>query len=130
MRIVVQRVFEAWVKVGGATISHIKEGIIVYVGLTPGDNKQVIEQMVSKTLNMRLWEREGKSWNASVMDIKGEVLAVSQFTLYGIMKGNKPDFHQAMPAQQARQLFHLFVDMLKSKYKADKIQTGEFQALM
>jgi D-tyrosyl-tRNA(Tyr) deacylase len=55
MRIVVQRVFEGWVKVGGATISHIKEGIVVLVGLTAGDNKDVVEHMVSKTLNMRLW---------------------------------------------------------------------------
>lgn len=54
--------------------------------------------MVSKTLNMRLWEKDGKHWNGSVMDIKGEVLAVSQFTLYAIMKGNRPDFHSAMPA--------------------------------
>jgi D-tyrosyl-tRNA(Tyr) deacylase len=55
MRIVVQRVFEGWVKVEGATISHIKEGIVVLVGLTNGDTKEVIDHMVSKTLNMRLW---------------------------------------------------------------------------
>lgn len=98
MRIVVQRIFEGWVKVGGATISHVKEGILVLVGLTHGDNKEVVEHMALKTLNMRLWEKDGKHWNASVMDINGEVLAVSQFTLYGIMKGNKPDFHGAMGA--------------------------------
>jgi D-tyrosyl-tRNA(Tyr) deacylase len=54
---------------------------------------------------MRLWEKDNKSWNASVMDIKGEVMAVSQFTLYGILKGNKPDFHAAMQADQAREMF-------------------------
>lgn len=68
------------------------------VGLTPGDNEEVVEHMVSKTLNMRLWPKDGKAWSASVMDIKGEILAVSQFTLYSILKGNKPDFHQAMQA--------------------------------
>lgn len=57
MKIVVQRVFEAWVKVQGATISHIKEGIIVFVGLTPGDNKNVVEHMAAKALNMRLWKK-------------------------------------------------------------------------
>jgi D-aminoacyl-tRNA deacylase len=99
MRIIVQRVFEGWVKVQGTTISHIKEGILILVGLTPGDNKEVVEHMVSKSLNMRLWEKDGKPWNASVMDIQGEVLAVSQFTLYAVMKGNRPDFHCAMPAE-------------------------------
>lgn len=103
MRIVIQRVFEGWVKVEGVEISRIKEGILVLVGLTAGDNKDVVEHMVSKTLNMRLWSsKEGKAWCASVMDIGGEVLAVSQFTLYSVMKGNKPDFHQALQADQAR----------------------------
>jgi D-tyrosyl-tRNA(Tyr) deacylase len=58
--------------------------------------------MANKVLNMRLWEKEGKAWNGSVMDIKGEVMAVSQFTLYGILKGNKPDFHSAMEAEKAK----------------------------
>lgn len=64
------------------------------------------------------------------MDIKGEVLAVSQFTLYGILKGNKPDFHGAMQAEEARELFNIYVQMLKSKYLPEKVQTGQFQALM
>lgn len=103
MRIVVQRVFEGWVRVEGVEISRIKQGVLVLVGLTAGDSREVVEHMVSKTLNMRLWEnKEGKAWSASVVDIGGEVLAVSQFTLYGILKGNKPDFHAAMPAEQAR----------------------------
>lgn len=54
--------------------------------------------MVSKTINMRLWEKEGKSWAASVMDYGGDIMIVSQFTLYSIMKGNKPDFHASMQA--------------------------------
>ena len=57
MRIVIQRVFEGWVKVGGVEISHINNGILVLVGLTPGDNKDVVDHMVSKALNMRLWEK-------------------------------------------------------------------------
>ena len=58
--------------------------------------------MVSKTINMRLWEKEGKSWAGSVMDVKGDIMIVSQFTLCSIMKGNKPDFHASMEANQAR----------------------------
>ena len=57
MRILIQRVFEGWVKVEGQTISHIKEGVLVLVGLTAGDNKDVVEHMANKTLNVRLWEK-------------------------------------------------------------------------
>ena len=71
MRIVIQRVFEAWVRVGGIEISRTKEGVLVLVGLTPGDNLDVVEHMANKVLNMRLWEKDGKSWNASVVDIEG-----------------------------------------------------------
>jgi D-tyrosyl-tRNA(Tyr) deacylase len=87
--------------------------------------------MVSKTLNMRLWENpEGKAWSSSVMDVGGDIMAVSQFTLYSIMKGNKPDFHAAMSADQARELFDLFVSMLRKKYVPERVQTGQFQTLM
>ena len=89
-------------KVEGIEISRTKEGILVLVGLTHNDNKDVVDHMVSKTINMRLWEKEGKSWAGSVMDVKGDIMIVSQFTLYSIMKGNKPDFHASMEANQAR----------------------------
>ena len=103
MRIVVQRVWEGYVRVDGVEVGRIGQGILVLVGLTPGDTKEVVEHMVSKTLNMRLWaNKEGKAWTSSVLDIGGGILAVSQFTLYGILKGNKPDFHGAMEADQAR----------------------------
>lgn len=130
MRILVQRVFEAWVRVQGKEISRTKEGILVLVGLTHNDNKDVVDHMVSKTINMRLWEKEGKSWAASVMDYGGDIMIVSQFTLYSIMKGNKPDFHASMQAQEARDLFTYFVSQVKKKYPQGRVQTGKFQALM
>jgi D-tyrosyl-tRNA(Tyr) deacylase len=103
MKIIVQRVFEGWVKVQGVDISRIGKGILVYVGLTQGDNKDVVQHMVGKTLGMRLWRsQEGKAWDKSVVDVGGEVLAVSQFTLYSVMKGNRPDFHAALQAEEAR----------------------------
>lgn len=116
-----QRVFEAWVRVEGVEISRIKEGILVLVGLTHSDNKDVLDHMVSKTLNMRLWEKEGKSWAGSVLDIGGDIMVVSQFTLYGIMKGNKPDFHASMEAEKAREMFQYFVHQLKTKYPGGRI---------
>jgi len=79
---------------------------------------------------MRLWEKEGKTWNGTVMEIGGEIMVVSQFTLYGILKGNKPDFHASMEADKAKELFNYLVEQLRSKYHQDKIQTGKFQALM
>lgn len=115
---------------GGAEISRIKEGLLVLVGITHDDTPDVADHMVSKILNMRLWEREGKSWNGTVMEIGGEVMVVSQFTLYGILKGNKPDFDASMEADKARELFDYIVEELKTKYSSEKIQTGKFQALM
>ena len=98
MRILIQRVFEAWVKVEGVEISRTGNGLIVLVGMTHNDNTDVADHMVSKILNMRLWEKDGKTWNGSVMEVGGDIMVVSQFTLYSILKGNKPDFHSAKPA--------------------------------
>ena len=100
------------------------------VGLTDTDNQEVVEHMASQTLNMRLWDKDGVAWSDSVLDIQGEVLAVSQFTLYGFLKGNKPDFHQSMQADSARKLFEFYVEKLREMYKPEKIQTGKFQAKM
>ena len=80
------------------------------VGLTDTDNQEVVEHMASQTLNIRLWDKDGVAWSDSVLDIQGEVLAVSQFTLYGFLKGNKPDFHQSMQADSARKLFEFYVE--------------------
>ncbi len=110
MRLVITRVFEGWVSVEGAEISRIKQGLLVLVGLTASDNKDIVDHMISKTLNIRLWNnKEGKSWASSVMDIEGEILAVSQFTLYAKMKGNKPDFHSALQADEAKKMFDYYV---------------------
>lgn len=87
--------------------------------------------MAAKVINMRLWkDKDEKTWAMSVVDIGGDILAVSQFTLYSILKGNKPEFHSAMQAEQARELFDYFVDTLRKKYQPERVQTGKFQALM
>jgi D-tyrosyl-tRNA(Tyr) deacylase len=86
--------------------------------------------MVSKTINMRLWQVADKSWAASVKDIDGEILVVSQFTLYAKFKGHKPDFHGALTANEARLLYDSYVGQLRSKFGENKVQTGQFQAKM
>lgn len=100
------------------------------VGITHDDTTDIADHMVSKILNMRLWEKDGKTWNGSVLDLKGDIMLVSQFTLYGMLKGNKPDFHASMEADKARDLFNYLVSELKKTYFEEKIQTGKFQALM
>ena len=75
---------------------------MVLIGITHDDNSDIADHMVAKIINMRLWEKDGKSWTGSVLDEKGDIMVVSQFTLYGILKGNKPDFHASMDAEKAR----------------------------
>lgn len=130
MRIIAQRVLDASVTVGEKIISQIGRGLLILVGFTKGDNNDVIKDFANKTVNMRLWESEGKSWVSSVKDINGEILVVSQFTLYGYFKGNKPDFHGALEADEARKYYGVYVDMLKNLIGAEKVQTGQFQAKM
>ena len=71
-----------------------------------------------------------KTWDSNVVDNNFEVMVVSQFTLYGIMKGNKPDFHKALNPEEALKLYDNFLDVLKKSYKADKVQAGQFGAMM
>ena len=68
-------------------------------------------------LTTRFFEREGKQWNGNVVQLEGEILAVSQFTLYAVLKGTKPDFHNAMGGEQAQRMFDLFVNEVKKGYK-------------
>jgi D-tyrosyl-tRNA(Tyr) deacylase len=105
MRIIAQRVLDASVTVQDKIVGQIGRGILVLVGFTKGDNKDLIKDFASKTVNMRLWEKDGKAWSSSVKDINGEILVVSQFTLYGYFKGNKPDFHDALGAEEAREFY-------------------------
>lgn len=131
MRIIAQRVLDASVSVEGKVISKIGKGILILVGFCKGDNKDTIDNMVSKTINMRLWEAEGKAWAASVKDIDGEIMVVSQFTLFGTLKkGNKPDFHGALAANDAKFLYDTYVAQLRAKFGENKVQTGQFQAHM
>nr|POF02945.1 d-tyrosyl-trna(tyr) deacylase [Quercus suber] len=85
-----------------------------------------------KVLNMRLFPNEstGKGWDHNVMQKNYEVLLVSQFTLYGILKGNKPDFHVAMPPQTAKPFYASLVERFQKSYKPDAIKDGVFGAMM
>ncbi|XP_037830495.1 D-aminoacyl-tRNA deacylase 1 isoform X1 [Kryptolebias marmoratus] len=131
MRAVVQRVTKASVTVGGEQVSSIGRGLCVLLGISAEDTQKDAEYMVRKVLNLRLFEDEsGRAWSKSVMERDFEVLCVSQFTLQCVLKGNKPDFHLAMPAELAQPFYGSILENMRSAYKPEMIKDGEFGAFM
>ncbi|KAM9313983.1 D-aminoacyl-tRNA deacylase 1 [Pholidichthys leucotaenia] len=131
MKAIVQRVTRATVTVGEEQISSIGRGLCVLLGISVDDTQRDAEYMVRKILNLRLFEDEsGRAWSKSVMDRDYEVLCVSQFTLQCILKGNKPDFHLAMPAELAQPFYNSILENMRSAYKPEHIKDGKFGALM
>ncbi|XP_062161744.1 uncharacterized protein LOC133868763 [Alnus glutinosa] len=132
MRAVVQRVASASVEVDGRIVSEIGPGLLVLVGVHESDSDSDADYICRKVLNMRLFPNEntGKGWDQNVMQRKYEVLLVSQFTLYGFLKGNKPDFHVAMPPQMAKPFYASLVERFRKSYDPGAIKDGVFGAMM
>ncbi|XP_021644407.2 uncharacterized protein LOC110638231 isoform X2 [Hevea brasiliensis] len=132
MRAVVQRVTSASVEVEGRVVSDIGPGLLVFVGLHESDTDSDADYICRKVLNMRLFPNEttGRGWDQNVMQKNYGVLLVSQFTLYGILKGNKPDFHVAMPPQKAKPFYDSLVEKFRKSYRPDAIKDGVFGAMM
>uniref|UniRef100_A0A8C6KFY8 D-aminoacyl-tRNA deacylase n=1 Tax=Nothobranchius furzeri TaxID=105023 RepID=A0A8C6KFY8_NOTFU len=131
MRAVVQRVTAASVTVGGEQVSSIGRGLCVLLGISVDDTQKDAEYMVRKILNLRLFDDEnGRAWSKSVMERGFEVLCVSQFTLQYILKGNKPDFHAAMPAELAQPFYCSILENMRTSYKPEMIKDGVFGAYM
>lgn len=153
MRLLIQRVLEANVSVAGKTVSTIGRGMLVLLGINQKDDYKIAEKLALKLLKIRLWDelisnenkqineieetkedsnnsKEPKSWNSNILENKFEILIVSQFTLYGFFKGNKPDFHNSMNADEARKIYEYFVDVLQKNYEVEKIKKGAFQEYM
>ncbi|KAI3649751.1 hypothetical protein MP228_005383 [Amoeboaphelidium protococcarum] len=131
MRAVLQRVKSASVLVDGETVGQIDRGLCVLLGISTTDTMDQADKMVNKLLNVRLWDNAdtGKSWSESVKSLNLGLLIVSQFTLYGKLKGNKPDFHDAMKASDSEQLYNHVVQKLRN-HLPDRVQTGKFGAMM
>jgi D-tyrosyl-tRNA(Tyr) deacylase len=129
MKVVIQRVTVASVKVADEVIGEIGKGLVVFVGVAQGDTDEDIEYLVEKTINLRIFaDTEGK-FNLSALDVKGELLLISQFTLLAsTRKGRRPGFTDAAPPEQAEALFNQFV--AKSRASGLKVATGKFQAYM
>ncbi len=121
MRVVIQRVTEANVKVEGEIVGEVKQGLMLLVGIQEEDTKTDVDWLVQKILNLRIFGDEEGKLNLSVQDIKGEILCISQFTLIAdYKKGNRPSFIKAAKPDQAIPLFEYFkAEISKSGLKTE-----------
>ena len=126
MRVLIQRVTASTVSIEGQIVGSVGKGLNILVGLSPTDTDAELAWMAKKCLNLRLFPRgKGNGFDASVLEIGGELLVVSQFTLYGdARKGRRPSFSRAAPPQRAEQLYDQFVALLKAS--GLKVETGQF----
>ncbi|BEP29117.1 D-aminoacyl-tRNA deacylase [Helicovermis profundi] len=129
MRAVVQRVKKSSVNVDGKTIGSIGKGLNVLVGVEDGDSLEDVKYLAEKIINLRIFEDENEKMNLSLLDVKGEMLAISQFTLLGdCRKGRRPSFITASRPEIANELYENFVSICSEK--VIKVETGKFQADM
>ena len=129
MKIVVQRVLQASVEIEGKTVGEIGKGYLVLLGIGHEDNEKTCDRFLSKILKMRIFEDENGKTNLSLFDVSGELLIVSQFTLYADLKGqNRPGFTKAAGPEEAERLYDYFV--CEARKSVQKVETGEFGADM
>ena len=129
MRIVIQRAEKAKVSVDGEVVGQIGKGFMVLVGVGPEDTKQNADFLVNKMCNLRVFEDEQGKMNLSIKDVGGQVLAISQFTLYAdCKKGNRPSFTVAAKPEQANELYEYFMEEIKKQ--GIKVEHGIFGAHM
>ncbi len=129
MRAVVQRVHRASVSVDGKLVGAIGKGLLVFVGVGSRDTEADLEWMCEKILNLRIFEDEQGKMNLSVLDVDGELLVISQFTLYGdCRKGRRPSFSEAASPELGKDFYEAFLSKLKAKIK--KVEQGIFGAHM
>ena len=129
MRILLQRVNSASVKIANSVVGEIKEGLLCFVGIAADDDSEDVDYVVNKALGLRIFNNENGKFDFSVKDVHGELLVVSQFTLYAdTQKGKRPSFTNAMPPIKASALF----DETVQKFRASglKVETGQFQEEM
>jgi D-tyrosyl-tRNA(Tyr) deacylase len=129
LRALVQRVFSAQVQVSGKTVSKIKQGILLYLGVEKGDEEKDLQYLCQKVLNLRIFTDEAGKMNRSVQDIAGEILVVSQFTLVAdCRKGTRPSFDRAGERQKALQFYEKSIHLLSKSGLG--VSSGEFGAMM
>lgn len=129
MKVIVQRAKNAKVEIDNKIVGTIDNGLMLLVGFTHTDTEKEIDYMVNKVQNLRIFDDEEGVMNKSLKDINGEILSVSQFTLYGdTKKGNRPSYINAMNSEEATKLYDLFNEKLRNQNI--KVETGVFGANM
>lgn len=129
MRAVVQRISYGNVKVNEETVGEIDKGLLVFLGIGKHDSEEDINYLVNKILGLRIFEDENEKMNLSLLDIKGDILIVSQFTLYGdVRKGRRPNFTDSAPPEIAEKMYKQFIS--KCKKNDIKVEEGIFGADM
>jgi D-tyrosyl-tRNA(Tyr) deacylase len=129
MRAVVQRVSRAQVAVNGEIAGQIGPGLLVLLGVGRDDSKADAAYLAEKIAGLRIFEDDQRKMNRSVLDARGSVLVVSQFTLYGdVRKGKRPSFDAAAPPEKARQIYEFFVEKIRAS--GLRCETGRFQETM
>lgn len=129
MRAIIQRARDARVTVKDDIVGEIDNGFVVLIGVTHDDTVEDAQYLVNKMVNLRVFEDEQEKMNLSLKDVNGEILSISQFTLYGdTRKGRRPNFMQAAKPEQAIELYGKFNQMLREE--GIKVETGRFGAMM
>lgn len=129
MKFVIQRVTQASVSVNQEVIGSIKQGFLVLIGIAENDTTEIADKLVKKLVGLRIFEDENGKTNLSLKDIQGELLLISQFTLYAdCKKGNRPSFIKAGKPELANQLYEYIIESCKKEFPV--VQTGEFGADM
>lgn len=129
MRILVQEVSEASVRIKGEKVGSIGSGFLLFVAFTEGDDDRIVSKMADKILKLRIFPDENGKTNLSLKEVNGNVLSVSQFTLYAdVREGNRPSFIEALKPEEAKPLFALWNNVLRSSLPS--LATGVFGADM
>lgn len=129
MKFVIQKVSQASVSVEGNCVGKIQKGFLVFVGIGKEDTKEIADQYIKKMVQLRIFQDENGKTNLSLTDVGGEVLIVSQFTLYAnCRKGNRPSFFDAGEPQMAEELYKYIIK--KTKEMISVVESGEFGAMM
>jgi len=130
MRIVIQRVLHANVKVDNEVVGKINNGLLVFLGVAEGDAEEDVNWLAKKLINLRVFNDEDGKMNLSVNDIAGELLIVSQFTLHAsTKKGNRPSFIKSADPKTGEKLYNYFIEHLTKEYQL-KVDAGVFGAMM
>ncbi len=129
MKALLQRVTEASVSIASQIVGRIGQGLVIFVGVANGDTERDTQYLAQKTVSLRIFSDEAGRFNLSALDIKGELLVVSQFTLLAdTKKGRRPSFIEAASPAQAEELFERFVEQARAT--GLKVETGRFQQYM